>query len=388
MQPTTHHSGRALPPVWLSLLIAAALQAACWPVVTLDMRVWLLPWLDHIVEAGPVGAFAAPFSNYAPPYLYLLTIGSLGHGWLASVTIIKLVALAGLAPLYVAVQRLLRAASADQPGRGAALVLALPSVVLNTGWMGQCDPFWAAALVMAVAMAAERRHAAMLGWCGLAVAFKAQALFAAPFFLALVISRRVPLRLLPVAPAVTLMAMLPAWAAGWPASDLATIYLRQSGTFGALSMNAPNIWSVVGVMPIPPVFSLDGVAFIAAAAATVCYIAWFASRPIEGRALLPAALLAPLLTAGLLPHMHERYFFLADVLALVLALAARDRGAWKIACFVQLGSATALLAFILEWQIPAALGGLSMIFATDLVVRRLRSPATGDTISPRHALAA
>lgn len=368
-----------LPPAWVSLLIAGVLQCFCWPTVTLDMTVWLLPWFDHIVASGPVGAFATPFSNYAPPYLYLLAAASMLDGWLSPFAIVKIVAISGLILLALAVRCALRDFGAEDPVRGAALAVALPSVTINSGWMGQCDTFWVAAMVMAVAAAGGKRHATMLAWCGVAVAFKAQALFAAPFFLALMLSRRVSWRLLPIAPAVATAAMLPAWAAGWPAADLATIYLRQTGAFGALSMNAPNIWSIVGVMPIPPVISLDRVALAAAIAASLSYVAWFGSRPMEGRRLVLAALLAPLLTAGLLPHMHERYFVLADVLALVFAVTARDGQGWRIAILVQAGSLAALLAFILEWQIAAALGGIAMILATDLVIRRLRSEQSGRT---------
>ena len=66
--------------------------------------------------------------------------------------------------------------------------------------------------------------------------------------------------------------MLPAWALGWPAADLALVYVRQAGTFADLSMNAPNIWVIVQDAPglSAPIFTQAG--FVAAAAAGVVLI--------------------------------------------------------------------------------------------------------------------
>ena len=79
----------------------------------------------------------------------------------------------------------------------------------------------------------------MLVWCGIAFSIKAQAIFLAPFAIAFLISRRTPLRYWLIPPSVYAAMMAPAWAAGWPAADLATVYLRQAQYFDDLSMNAP-----------------------------------------------------------------------------------------------------------------------------------------------------
>ncbi len=80
-------------------LATAALYRWYWPIITPDMTEFLLPWFDHIVTAGPVAAFAAPFSNYMPLYLYLLALVSPLAGSLPAVTLIKLVSVVGSAIL-------------------------------------------------------------------------------------------------------------------------------------------------------------------------------------------------------------------------------------------------------------------------------------------------
>jgi len=365
-----------LPSIAVTLGVALVMAWVTMPVVTSDMPAYLLPWFDHIVATGPIASFEQPFSNYAPAYLYLLAALSLMSGVLPALMLIKLLSVAGTLVLALAVRHLLTRFDAPQPIRAAALLFAMPSLLLNATLLGQCDAMWAAPCVMGVAAAVDRRHRAMLAWFGLAVAFKAQAVLIAPFFLALLIKRRVPLWLWPIAPLVTIATMVPAWAAGWPAADLATIYLRQADTFQMLSFNAPNIWAILQALPLG--LPLVGLAAAAAIGGTAAYIARFSAQTLDNRALLSAALLATLITAGLLPRMHERYFFLADVLALSLALVCRDRPSQTIAMLVQAGSTLALLGYLSGLTGFVTLGAVAMIVATVKLAVPLLKPAVND----------
>ncbi len=373
---------RPLPPIVATLALACVMLWFALPVMTLDMSEFLAPWLDHIVATGPIAAFAAPFGNYAPAYLYLLAAVSPLAGSVAVPLLIKFVSLAGTVALALAVRHLLIRLDAPQPNRAAALLFIMPSALINAGLFGQCDALWAAPCIMALASAVERKHLAMLAWCGLALGIKVQALLIAPFFVALLINRRVPLRLWAIAPLVAMATMLPAWAAGWPASDLATIYLRQAGTYPALAMNAPNLWQIVESLPLIGALPLSGLALASALGATAAYIAWLSTRSLDGRALLAPALLAPLITAGLLPHMHERYFFLADVIALALALTLRDRASWRIAALVQIGSLFGLFGYLSGLDAMAMFGAIAMIAATFKVARPLLHPFANDNLLP------
>ena len=75
--------------------------------------------------------------------------------------------------------------------------------------------------------------------------------------------------------------------------------------------------------------------------------------------------------------MHDRYFFLADVLALVLALRCRDRGSFLILAAVQTGSILALWSYLISDPRPATIGAVLMIAATIAVAARLLAPAPG-----------
>lgn len=349
------------------------------PIFTIDVANDYVPWFNHIVAKGPVGAFAHPFGAYSPPYLYLLAGLTAAKGVLPDPYLIKLLALAGNVALAAACWRLFDRLSIAQPGRVALCLLALPSLLINAALLGQCDALYVAPCVMGIAAALDRRHRAMLAWCGLALAVKPQAVLIGPFVLAILIARRVPFRQWLIAPAVLIATLVPAWLAGWPALDLLLIHFRQVETFKAVVLNAPNIWMIVDTAGIDSA-PLSGLALASAIGAGAAYAAGFGAtaRHLGRPALVRLALLAPLLLAGLLPRMHERYFLLADILSIAVALTAVERGAWRIPLLIQIGSTLALFAYLTGVSALAAAGGVAMIAATWLVLRPLLVQAAND----------
>lgn len=371
-------SARTRPAGWVMLALALFTAGTIlWPVSAIDMDAYLRPWLRHILAEGPIGAFAMPFSNYSPPYLYALTLAAPLTGMLGEVAVVKLVGVAGLVWSAVAVHRLLRAAGAEPSAAGSALLLLLPTTLINGPLLGQCDGFWAAAALTALTHAVRKAPFPMLVWCGIAFAIKAQAIFLAPFVLAYLLAERVPLRLWPLTALGYIGLLLPAWAAGWPAADLLTIYLRQADHFVLISANAPNLWAAARMAGIG--LEASGVALAAAAAATILYVSWLRHRRLDAGVTVLAALLAVLLVPGLLPKMHDRFFFLADLLAFAYVRLAPGRYGLTLLVATQLGSLLALLAFLLGEPWLAAVGAVPMITATIgvgiLLARRLPVPA-------------
>jgi Gpi18-like mannosyltransferase len=358
----------SLPRVSVTLAIAAALFWLLLPIVPPDLIEYNIPWLNHIVATGPFAAFAQPFANYNPPYLYLLALVSPLHGLFLPVTLIKLISLGGTAALAVVVYGLLKGREVAQAGRWAALVMILPTTVMNAAVLGQCDALYVAPGIAALSAALGRRHVAMLIWCGVSIAFKLQAILFAPFFIALLINRRVPVYLWLIPPVVFLVSLLPAWALGWPTNDLIGVYTGQATTFSILSMNAPNLWFVVQNITGGSADNLSDMAMMVGLGAIGIYVAGFSLRMPDGNRLFGPAILSVLITAGLLPHMHERYFLFADVAAFAFAVTVGTRRAWWIALLIQTGSVSATIGYLITSPWLVIFGAESMIFATIFMV--------------------
>ncbi|HEX7849136.1 MAG TPA: hypothetical protein VF485_05315 [Sphingomonas sp.] len=244
---------------------------------------------------------------------------------------------------------------------------ALPPLIVAVG---------AAAWIMALTAAVARRQGVMLGWGGLALATNPLAIFWMPVIVALSIGRRVPARLWPIAPLSFLGATILLRIAAWPTPDFAAIYLGQAGRSPAMAMDAPNIWAIVLALPWIGELPLAGLAIAATLGASAWFIAHFAWRPPAGSEVIAAGLLSALVAAGLLPGMNHESFFMAGILALMLAVMRGGRWSWMIFALIATGSMLGLLGHFTDIKACAIVGAVPMIVATVLIARRfLVSPA-------------
>jgi hypothetical protein len=348
-----------------------------------DMSIFLEPWFAHIVHHGPIRAFAHPFSNYEPLYLYLLAFGSFAHGVLTPMTIIKILSVAGTAFLALALAELLRAAGADR--RGAVLVLVLPSVIINDALLAQCDALWAAACIFGLAAMIRGRMLQSMVWCGVAIAFKAQAAFIAPVIIGAMIGRRAAPWQWAVPGLAFLATLVPAWLLGWPGIRLLTVYLDQA-SLDQIPGRLANPW-MFGTMFADHASRHWFVLGYAAAGAAAVIIAVLAARSSrDPRLLILLGALAGTVLPFLLPKMLERYYFLGDVMTLALALSWNTRTAWFSACAVQLASILTHLTYIYFFYDPwPALVGAVCAAAGLVAMCGLTAPSFGSMVADLRA---
>lgn len=376
----------------LALGAAAALYVALLPWHSADADAWFVPWTQIIIAEGPVHALAEPMrvtlegtnghANYNPPYLYLLILGSTAAGTLSPFAIVKLVSVAGALLCVACAYGLLRVfLSVEASLAGAAGLLLLPTLVLNAAAWGQVDAYWAALALLAVTAALRGQFALMMAAFGAALAFKAQAAFLGPFILYVVLANRAGWQTVLVCAAVYAGMLLPAWLAGRPALDLATIYLEQAQAYQWLSMNAPNPWAFIQYFHLMSLTTGLVVGFSLAAAAGLAIAGLAARVRLEGEGLLLLALVSAMAMPFLLPKMQDRYFFLADILSVVLALASRQRWAVGAAVLIQIGSLGAYGAHMIGFLHGRFIGGIAMGVAFAILVVQLRQ-AVG---AARHA---
>jgi len=353
--------------------LAVYLHFLFWWTEPRDMGLFLEPWFEHIVHYGPIAAFSHPFSNYTPSYLYLLSMASLAHRLIAPMFAIKLLSVLGNLFAVWAVSDLIKACGGR--GRYAVILFAVPSFVINAALLAQCDALWAGACVLAVSGMIANRPIKALLWCGIALSFKAQAAFIGPFIVGALVGYQRPVWQWLIPPAVFIAMMFPAWLAGWPAWELAMVYPGQAA-WGDFPSRLANPWMLGTVYAAEAARQLYWLGFAAAGAASIG-IGMLARNCVrEPRTMLLLAMLSALALPFFLPKMLERYFFLAGLISIALAVSYTSGATVFIALAVETASLLSLLTYMYFYADPyltivGALFAASALIVTMVLVRRL-----------------
>jgi Gpi18-like mannosyltransferase len=235
----------------------------------------------------------------------------------------------------------------------------------------------------------EGRPTAALVAFGFSCALKPQSIYWAPFVAGLLLSRRLPWRLIWVPLAVYLTCGIPQMLAGRAVTHTIEHWARVRN-WPDLVLGAPN-WYQWVFESNREVFYWTGI--VLTLCATAFFALWMAEAPRKGEDSKPwivsLALLSVLFPPFLLPGMHERYFFAADIISLVYAFYVA--GGWRATLLIQCASAFVYVPYLFQHTaVPPAVLPLLILAALALVVReviRLRPKQDSDD-ELRHAMPA
>jgi Gpi18-like mannosyltransferase len=364
--------------VWGCAIVAAslALRFSLFDFRSGDYRGFLSNWYDSFVQHGRwhgLGEPATHLPSYCYPqlYLYLISLSTL-----LPVPKLYAIKLVSVAADYVAASyawQLARRAGFS-PARSLGLlagVLFLPTVVLNSALWGQCDMLYACALLASMYYLLESRTAAALVAFGLSISVKPQAIVWCPFLAGLLVSGRLPWRQLLLAPATYVVCAAPAMLAGQPVFYALGCWGRFAVEPTALVLGAPNWYLFISPDVTAGPYAAGVVLTLLATAALVWWM-WRRGPATPDLAcwLVAAALLSALFPPFLLPGVHERYFFAADVLSVVYAFY--DPRRWFVPVLVQFASGFSYYPYLFGRElVPRMLLAAAMVLAIECVAIRV-----------------
>ncbi|RSM71467.1 hypothetical protein DMH04_43760 [Kibdelosporangium aridum] len=351
---------------------------------SMDYRAFVAQWYDFIKANGGFSALRYEFANYNVPYLYLLAMLT----YLPVPTLLGVKAISILFDLLLAFYTYklvaLKYPRGWVPFLAAVTVSLLPTVVTNGAMWGQCDSIYAAFGVGAVYYAVRSRPWLACVFFGLALAFKLQIVFLFPLLLILVLLRKVPWPGLLVVPGVVLLLDGPALLVGANPVQLLSVYVDQAGEYTRLTLNAPNIYQFLTVTNSADLIRNAGVLFTGTLVLVVI-LGVVASRMTLTipRVVLLATIFA-ILVPFFLPAMHERYFYLADALSVIVAFYF-PRRLWPVPLLVQFASFFSYTPFLfgragvdLKWLALAMLAALVLVTRELVLETRRPLTPTGD----------
>ncbi|MDR1668452.1 MAG: glycosyltransferase 87 family protein [Oscillospiraceae bacterium] len=310
----------------------------------------LKPWAQGFRENG-WGYIVETWSDYNMPYLYI--IGLIARVPMNDLYLYKLVSVAFDCGLVLAALRLTDRfgfGAARKALTGAAVFLA-PTVWLNSSFWGQCDSIYVFFCLAAFVFALEERPNLSVAMAAVAVSFKFQAIFFFPIYLVLWMIKRVRLRQIPVFLGVFVGLYLPALALGRPFADIVRIYARQSSQYAdRLNLNSPSAYALLRASEPHGILFGAGLLLAFLFLGALLLVAWLKRDRLNDKTLFLLATAMVLGIPWLLPSMHERYFYLADIFCVFLAVLIPER--WYFGPFCVLCSYAGYHAFLFMEFIP------------------------------------
>ena len=293
-------------------------------VVAGDYKMFFEPWVATLREAGGgIKGLSAEFEyvDYTTPYLTILSFISICP-FLNTLLLMKLVSIffdfvAAFAVMAIVYDRT-KNMTYGILGYGALLMV--PTVLTNGAMWAQCDIIFTSFVLWSLYFMLKDKPAWSMAFYGIAFAFKLQTLFLAPLYVILWMKGKVKLKHFLFLPLMYVIGMIPSLLAGKSFWELISVYFFHANgqmDIYALSHKFPNIYQLIGTDSFLFEYADAGIWVTLGALMILMYC--FARKQYEMNAclLLRMGMLLTMTVVFFLPHMHERYAILVDVMAIV-----------------------------------------------------------------------
>jgi Gpi18-like mannosyltransferase len=395
------------PHFWYAAaIVLAALftRGALFNQVTGDYQNHLRVWVEAFREQG-FHAVTQEIGDYNLPYQYILAgVAALPLPDLYLIKLVSVVFDFALALMAMAlVERFMR------PRLGLpvfAILLLLPTAWFNSAYWAQCDALYVFFIVACLYAMLADRPLLSVALLAVAFSFKIQTIFFFPMVLFALLKGKYKLRHLLIFPAVYLLLLAPALLAGRGLVSALSIYLRQTNQYGyRLTLGAPNIYqfwpggmasyrpewhTILSYLPdanpeawngwftLQSAGMLNSALVPFAGAVVLSFVLYLHSRRkyIAQEQVWRLALAFALLLPLVLPKMHDRYFFLAEMFAVLYAVRYPKR--WYVAALVCFGSFQSYMPFLarerpVDMRIAAAMIIAAMVVVLMDLVKEMRA---------------
>ena len=301
-------------------LIGLGIRVILRMVITDDWLMYWDPWISDLKEMG-FSYLATDRYDYTPTFVYIL--------WAISrLPINPMTAYKGLHCVldFVAAgilgKMIWKVTGSKRKGiLSYGLFLIVPTIWANSALWAQCDIIFMTFLLLCFYYLFEDRPCKAMFFYGMAFVFKLQSLFIFPFLVILWVNKKVDLKHFLWIPALYFLSIVPAWIAGRPLMDLINIYMAQGAQdVWSLSIKWPNIYQIIGNQFFLLEYASAGTWLILGILMVILYAMAQKRYRITNEFIVQMALFFAILTPWFLPHMHERYGCVADILAIIYAM--------------------------------------------------------------------
>lgn len=330
------------------ILVSAVIRAYLFDFQSADYTTFLRPWFDTFKSSGFIDGLKNVNSDYMPSYRYLLGILSMMGS-----DSLQLIKLSSVLFDYVAafgVYLILKTKfSATKSLFFTAAFLYIPTVVLNAAYWAQCDAMYAAFILFSLYFILKDKFSWAFIMFGLALAFKLQAIFFLPVLLILYFRKRFSILNAIWIVAVPIIVGIPYVLLGRSPLFTLDIIKMQTERYGAYIMNAPSLYAWFFKSEYVKGYASAGVLFAIALLGFFAFLFLKRNKKVNDNTIITLSAFITLLVPFILPGMHERYFYLADILTFIYAIYNPKR--FYVPLIVIFASYNGYISFLRNWQI-------------------------------------
>ena len=292
------------------------------PIESADYWGFLEDWMRQIREGGGYRSLGHQISNYTSPYMYIMCF--LSYITDNDLYALKLVSVCFDYAASIAIFLLIfqMTGNVKKSILGMAVLLLSPTVIIDSAYWCQCDIIYTTFILYALYNFFKNNSKWCMIFIGISFAFKQQVLFIVPFLLIMWLKKRT-IRLVHFlwVPVIYVISTLPAWMMGRDFKELLLIYFDQSETYPWGTLEYPNIYALLGeAMPdMRHADEVSGAGIFMTIILLGCLAYYFYTKDINmtDELIMTLALFTVGVIVYCLPHMHDRYGFLIDILAIV-----------------------------------------------------------------------
>lgn len=189
---------------------------------------------------------------------------------------------------------------------------------------------------------------------GLALAIKLQIVFILPIVGWLFLKRKYRLIYLVIPFVVVFFTFIPSYIAGMDFMTPINQYKNLGSTYSSVNLNSGSIYALFDNINsrLSPYVDNFGVPLAFLVLISLIYYVYQSKLEVDKESILTMATIFAFLTPYLLPHMHERYFYMAEAFILLYALTHKNK--WHLVILSQFSGLMTYSNFILGgWFFPS-----------------------------------
>jgi len=287
-----------------------------------DYLGFLKIWVDNIRELGYFKALKYNIGNYNIPYMIILVFISLLK--CEPLYPIKFVSIIFdfICAIYAAklVYKITKNKLSTLITYG--VLLFIPTMLINGAMWAQCDSIYTSFILMSLDYLIDKKYIRSFIFLGISFAFKLQFIFVLPLYVLLLFrEKKVHIYHFFIIPLVNLIMCLPAIIAGRGFLDTMLIYVEQSATYPDVVLNFPNVYNFIQengnfFLQYYQIVSKIGIIVTLAIFACMWLYTLLKKVKFNTEKIITVAIWSVVICTYFLPHMHDRYMFIADILSI------------------------------------------------------------------------